>query len=214
MRTSVVVFSSFCVIAAGVLLYGAGSQNDDKRGPANTVAQARENRPAEVGKAARSEIARSDAGGFDRPEPQQGPVRLVLRGTMDTGDPASSRAFIAAGDGSSAGSYRIGDPLPGGEVLRDIGTDSIQVERAGRTQTLVLSEPGEAAARPPVRTIREDDDGPLFYDPELEAVAATGAENEQPTYSFDESRGEFVPDSAPRRRSRQRNGYFPGGLDQ
>ena len=212
MRKSVVVLTSSCVIAAGLLLYGAEAPDEAARERVNVVPQPFERPPGAAEDVAKSEQAQADTAASRRPNPRPVPGQLVLQGTMDTGDPATSRAFIAPNDGASAGSYRIGDRLPDGQILSGIGANTIQVQQAGRMNTVALRD---ASGQAPVQTGSDDDDeGMLFFDPELEAVATSDAGNELPTYSIDVGRDSVMPANAPARRGQLRSPYFPDGIEQ
>lgn len=63
-------------------------------------------------------------------------LALVLRGTLATGEPATSRAFIAHDATSSAYRYAVGDELPGQAVLHSVDNDSVEVRVGEQIVTL------------------------------------------------------------------------------
>jgi general secretion pathway protein C len=87
------------------------------------------------------------------PPPPTGPAqRLTLQGVFLSDDPARTRAYIAAEDGSQ-GVYRVGEPLPGGARLVEIHAGFVVTLRGGARQTLRLDrETVAAVAAPTVRS--------------------------------------------------------------
>jgi general secretion pathway protein C len=64
-------------------------------------------------------------------------LNLTLHGIVNTGEPGTSFAIIA--DSSKTEKhYRIDDAIPGGATLKEIHTDRVILQRAGRFETLRL----------------------------------------------------------------------------
>ena len=64
-------------------------------------------------------------------------VPLTLLASLVENRPELSRALIESPEGSRF--YRIGEPLPGGGSLREIGTTQVRVQRYGEDQALSLA---------------------------------------------------------------------------
>ncbi|KAF0865955.1 type II secretion system protein N [Pseudomonas sp. LD120] len=64
-------------------------------------------------------------------------VPLKLLASLVESRPELSRALIESPEGSRF--YRIGEPLPGGGSLREIGTEQVRVQRFGEDQALFLT---------------------------------------------------------------------------
>jgi general secretion pathway protein C len=64
-------------------------------------------------------------------------LNLTLHGIVNTGDPGTSFAIIA--DSSKTEKhYRVDDAIPGGAILKEIHSDRVILQRAGRFETLRL----------------------------------------------------------------------------
>jgi len=72
---------------------------------------------------------------IEAPETQ---LRLTLRGIYLAGRGGDSGFAIIADAGGKDETYAIGDPLPGGAVLKEIYPDRVILERQGRLETLRL----------------------------------------------------------------------------
>jgi len=66
-------------------------------------------------------------------------VPLTLLASLVERHPELSRALIESPEGSRF--YRIGEPLPGGGSLREIGTAQVRLQRYGEDQALTLASP-------------------------------------------------------------------------
>ncbi|QZI72943.1 type II secretion system protein N [Pseudomonas protegens] len=90
-------------------------------------------------------------------------VPLKLVASLVGSSPELSRALIESPDGSRF--YSIGEPLPGGGSLREIGTEQVHVQRFGEDQALSLAShttslliPLPAAQESPSSTAARADD--------------------------------------------------------
>lgn len=75
-----------------------------------------------------------DLANVEAPETQ---LNLSLRGVLATADESVARAIIAAGDGDDK-SYRVGDTIGSGAILRAVYPDRVILERSGELETLRL----------------------------------------------------------------------------
>ena len=65
-------------------------------------------------------------------------LNLLLKGVIASSDAVNSVAFITAGQTTVEKSYKIGDNLPGGAVLKEIYDQRILLEYRGRIENLSL----------------------------------------------------------------------------
>lgn len=72
-------------------------------------------------------------------------LRLSLRGVFHYPDVDRQRAIIASPDGKED-VYTVGDALPGGATLEDIGAQRVVLSRQGRLEALSFPEDGLAGA--------------------------------------------------------------------
>lgn len=75
-----------------------------------------------------------DLANVEAPETQ---LNLSLRGVLATADESVARAIIAAGNGDDK-SYRVGDTIGSGAILRAVYPDRVILERNGELETLRL----------------------------------------------------------------------------
>jgi len=65
-------------------------------------------------------------------------LNLLLKGVVASSDARNAEAFIAAGQGAIEKSYKVGDNLPGGAILKEIYDERILLEYRGRMENLSL----------------------------------------------------------------------------
>lgn len=80
------------------------------------------------------EPASVDLSDVEAPETQ---LNLSLRGVLATAEESVARAIIAAGDGDDK-SYKVGDTIGSGAILRAVYPDRVILERSGELETLRL----------------------------------------------------------------------------
>jgi general secretion pathway protein C len=110
-------------------------QTLDSRGnPATVQPSAPAHQPPDTAAIARLFGVQAQEAGGNPPA-----VPLTLLASLVESRSELSRALIESPEGRRF--YRLGEPLPGGGSLREIGTTQVRIQRYGEEQTLSLSSP-------------------------------------------------------------------------
>jgi len=97
-------------------------------------------------------------------------LNLTLRGLLASAIPEQARAIIAA-DGKER-LYATGDALPGGASVKEIHTDHVILERAGRLETLGLPKERAMASTKPAPATRDNNKPQLIDQRNNQAMSA------------------------------------------